>query len=135
MPDSTTDSIATLALAQYEIPVGVSIIPKGRDWASRQEMNYEAIKGLIKNDFLGLNDWADQINLYSSTNLTILKPAYTAIKALIPLNTRVEVTLAPDPASGLMVGQDLLTAVGLDEAFTIPQDILTDNSALTGALS
>jgi hypothetical protein len=126
---------ATTALAQYLRPIGVSIIPDGQDWSSRQQIQYEAMKGLMKDDFHGLADFNEQMNLYSSTNIQILKPAYTAMKPLIKINRNILQKLIYNPILGMWVGKLLMKVVGFEKAFTVPQDILEDNVALKARLS
>lgn len=125
---------ATAALAQYLRPIGVAIIPNGQDWSSRQRIQYEAIKGLMRADFHGLDDFKEQLNLYSATNIQILRPAYSAIRALIPVNRNILQKLVFNPVLGMWVGRFLLKVVGFEKAFTVPTSILEDNLALKAKL-
>lgn len=129
------DLTATSALAQYLRPVGVSILPAGRDWSSRQQIQYEAMKGLMKEDFHGLDDFNEQMNLFAATNPMYLRPGYTAIKPMIPLNRKILMKLVFNPVLGLWVGRLLLKLVGFEKAFTVPTEILEDNAALKTRLS
>lgn len=129
------DLTAVASLSQYLRPVGVSIIPDGQDWASRQQIQYAALKGLMKDDFHGLDDFKEQMNLYSSTNQMILRPAYMAIMPMIKINRTILQKLIYNPVLGMWVGRLLLKVIGFEKAFTLPTKILEDNVALKSRLS
>jgi hypothetical protein len=133
MIPKVTDNIATLALAKYNRPVAVSIIPSGQTWRDRQIVQYNALLGLMKEDFHGLDDFKEQMGLYSSTSY-LLKPGWMAIRPLVTLNRKLLMRLMLHPRLGMWVGRALLKVVGFDKAFALPAEILEDNAALKGRL-
>ncbi len=130
---SVQNTLADASLTEFDRPIGVSIVPQGQDWKDRQKIQYEAIKGLMFKDFHGLQDFYEQMFIYSSTNPLILGPAWRAIQPLAPRNRNVLATLTDLPGLGL-VGQYLATLVGFEQTFVLPNEILEDSAALKDAL-
>ena len=127
MSNTVTDQMASTELANFDYPVDVVFISQGQDWLTRQQIGYAAIKGLLKEDFRGLEDWSEQIRTYSQTNAMYLMPAYTAILPLVDRNRNILMSLARNPQLG-WVGQFLIKVYGFAKIFTAPTEIL-DNSA------
>src|SRR2546430_14449492 len=82
------DNLADDYLTQFNLSLGVSAVRKIDQFSRIQELTYNGILNSLKNNFLGLNDWAEQINTYSQTNL-ILQGAYNAIKVLVKQNRNI----------------------------------------------
>lgn len=135
MIPTVTDNIAALALAKYGRPVAVSIIPSGQKWKDRQIIQYNAMLGLMKEDFHGLDDWKEQMSLYSSTNMMVLRPAWTVIRPLVTLNRKLLAKVIINPRLGMWVGRMLSKVAGFEKTFALPTAILEDNSQLKGLLS
>ena len=129
MGDQASNQMSSAALAQWDVPVTVAFIDQGQDWNTRQQIQYAAIKGLMKPDFLGLGDWTNQIGLYSKANPIHLSGPMAAVTALTPLNSKLETSLVDDPDLGL-VGNFLLQVLGFADIVMSPEDIL--NSADLG---
>jgi len=135
MIPQTTDNIAALTLQNFDRPVAVAILPAGQTWKVRQQIQYEALKGLMKEDFHGLDDFEEQLDLYSKTNQMILTPAFTAIRALIPLNRKILQKLTMNSKLGMWVGRYLTQIFGFEKVFAVPTEILEDNAALKSTVS
>lgn len=117
--------------AAYGKPIPVTVISKYQDWQERQTLQYESMKGHLVSDFLGLKDWAQQIQLYSLTNPLILGNAYKAIKPIASRNLIANTQCFPHPQLG-KVGRGILKYFGLAQAFRVPQEILTRPGLLSG---
>ena len=121
------NAMSSDAMADYQVPVSVVMITQTQDWKTRQKIAYAAQKGLIKEDFLGLADWQEQIGIYSNANPMYLKAPNTAIQALTGRNRNVLMTLVLDPVLG-WVGNFLTQVYGLDKTFVAPADVLNNSS-------
>jgi len=128
------NNIATLSLDQFDVPLNLAIISAGQTWANRQKLQYAALKGLMKDDFLGLQDAYEQRSLYSATNTMILTPAWKSVEMLAMRNRNLLLQLTMDPQLGMMVGQELEEVAGLGDTFSVPASILEDNSALESSI-
>lgn len=132
MPNQVQNNLANMSLSEFNRPVGVSIIPAGQSWKDRQQVQYESMKGLLYKDFHGLDDFYEQMKLYSSSN-AILKAAWSLIVALVPRNRKILQTLIYLPGLGL-VGKYLSRLVGFEKSFVLPNEILEDPAALKESL-
>ena len=132
MPNQVQNDLANMSLSEFDRPIGVSIIPAGQSWKDRQQLQYESMKGLLYKDFHGLDDFYEQMNLYSSSN-TILTVAWKLIQALVPRNRKILQTLISLPGTGL-VGRYLAQLVGFEKSFVLPNEILEDPSSLESSL-
>ena len=127
------ENISAQSLQEFDLPITVIFIKKAEDWQTRQKIQYAALLGLLREDFFGLNDWKEQINIYSAAS-TILKPSLTAILPLIPINRKILQKLVIDPELGT-VSRYLLSLYGFSEIVTQPQDLLLkDLGSLIGVL-
>jgi hypothetical protein len=120
------------ALQQWDLPVNVAFIEIGQDWQERQKLQYAALEGLMKADFLGLKDWTTQISTYSKANPAQLSAPMAAIAALTSQNAQLMTGLTDDPDLGL-VGNYLLQVAGFADIVLHPEEIL-DSDTLDGAL-
>lgn len=120
MPDPNQQSADYLQ--QFETEISVSFIEKAQDWKTRQQIQYWAMKALITDDFFGLDDWAEQIQLYSAAS-AILQTPYNVIKTLVPRNRNVVQDLLNDDELGV-VGKELLSIYGFSQVNLHPEEIL-----------
>lgn len=133
MPVSVQDNLSNSVLNQFHISIGTNITEKTQDWPTRQRIAYEAIKGLMVNDWHGLQDFRDQLNSYSNTHI-ILRTAFSVIQSIIPFNSRIRDTLVQIPGMGL-VGNFLLSLPGFNSIFVAPQDLLSNSNQLNSTIS
>jgi len=129
-----TDMVASAALEQFNRPVAVSIIPSGQKWKDRQQIQYEAMKGLMRADFHGLDDFYEQMDLYSRSNFLILYKAWMMICVLVKRNRKLLMKLVLNPRLGMLVGKLLTKIYGFDKTFALPASILEDQAALKSRL-
>jgi hypothetical protein len=127
------DQIAQDTMQQFHLPLSVSVIQKARDWPTRQKIAYEAIKGHLRDDFHGLEDFREQMEMYSSSNL-ILKTAWKLIKGLAPVNRKILKTLVTNSQLG-QVGKFLLTLQGFDRVFAVSIEADTNTADVQRLLS
>jgi len=127
------NEIASGSLASFNRPIGVIVLSRAQDWRNRQKIDYEASKGLLKQDFLGLKDWKEQISSYSRTSLSLMM-AYRLIRPLVTRNRHLMLSLIRNPWLG-WVGRFLLKMQGMDRAFVAPESILKDGARLKKAVS
>ena len=71
--------MAMLELAQFKRVLPAVIIDKYQDWEFRQRFQYEALKGLIAEDFMSIDDFvacmdATQLNLTDKGAWTTYRP-------------------------------------------------------------
>jgi hypothetical protein len=133
MSNIVTDQMASDELMNFSSPVSVSFITQAQDWQTRQQIQYAAVKGLLKEDFLGLADWSEQIRTYSQTNAMYLMPAYMTILPLVARNRNVLMSLARNPQLG-WVGQFLMRVYAFASVFNAPTELLQDSSNLGARL-
>jgi len=131
---AVNDSIASLSLDQFDVPLNLQIITAGQTWANRQKLEYAGLKGLMTEDFLGLQDAYEQRALYSHTNLSILFPAWKVVEPLAKRNRNLLLQLCMDPQLGMKVGLDLEKVAGFGNTFSMPTSILEDNAALESSI-
>lgn len=123
------DNISNDYLAQYNKNLGVSAVQKVNNFAFIQKLTYNGILESLKENFLGLQDWADQIKLYSATNPVQLTAAYNAIKTLVPLNTETQLNIIDSDTLG-KVGNLFESIQGYDKVFSLSDSDLTDPSVI-----
>ena len=123
------NQLTSEVLQGFERPVSVVMINKAQDWQTRQRVAYESMKGLLKEDFLGLKDWNEQITLYSSANPMYLRGPHSVIKPLLTRNRNVLMQLANHPQLG-WVGRLLVSIYGFAKVFVAPTEILNDSEDL-----
>ena len=130
MSTQQSNTAAALNLQQFDRPIGVTIIPAGQTWKDRQQVQYAALKGLLKEDFHGLADFNEQMEMYSRTNLPILYKAWMVVKPMVPLNRKILQSLVMNTRLGMFVGKLLSSILGFDATFVLPTSILEDTDGL-----
>lgn len=132
--NSVNDNIASLSLAQFDVPLNLQVINAGQAWPNRQKMAHAGTLGLASNDFHGLQDSFEQTDIYSSTNNMILIPAWKAIKQMAKRNRNLLMKMTNDPRLGIQVGSDLVKTAGFGSTFALPSSILENKGALSSSL-
>jgi hypothetical protein len=131
---------AIATLNSYHLPLNVQIIQKATDWQGRQYLAYWAMKECIREDFLGIADWFDQITRYSAANPEALSGPY---KVISPPNPRWELanamtilTEAPMPNTNppFLVDINLAVMTGFGDVFVITPDQMMGNQSELGGL-
>lgn len=126
--------MAADTLNQFNVPLNISLISKANDWQTRQKAAYAAVVDYIRQDFHGLNDFKEQMQMYSTALGLIGTAAYKVIQPLIPFNRNVLETEVDDPEMG-MVGKFLLTLLGFNQVFAMTPQTLQDPSIASSALA
>lgn len=120
------NSIAATVSASYDKPIAVSVINKLDKFPFLQELGFNGQLGFLKEKFLGLDDFNDEMTLYSNSN-TILKAAWNLIKLRVPLNLDLLKSLYQDPNLGT-VGDAFRSLVGFGQVFAVNPDQLTTST-------
>jgi hypothetical protein len=121
------DIAATAVAASFDRPIAVSVMSKLDKYPFLQLLGYNAQLGYMKQGFLGLQDFSDEMALYSNTN-QILKAAWNLIKYRVPLNLDMQAQLYKDPVLG-EVGLPFLALVGFAQTFAVDTDQLLNSTA------
>jgi hypothetical protein len=132
MGNSVTTNVSNDYLAQYNVSLGVAAVLKAGGYNYLQQLTYNAMLEWLKQNFLSLDDWAEQITAYSATNPGILGPALNAIADLIPLNTIMTANVIEITSLGL-VGDLLATIPGFNTIFNLSNNNLTSTSAVASS--
>lgn len=122
------EDMAVSGLARFNRPISVHVVSQAQDWRARQRIDYEAGLGFLKQDFLGLKDWKEQIGLFSRASMA-LRIAYRVIRPLLTRNRHVLLKMMRHPRMG-WVGRWLLRMTGMERVFLVPQSILEKPSGL-----
>lgn len=125
------DAATTAYLATFERPLGILTQRRLEQWSFLQELGYAGALAYLQTHFHGLDDFYDQMELYSSTH-PVLSTAWKTIKELAPLNLDVLKETATIPPLGL-VGDEFLTVPELGLAFAISPDQLSTVSGVKDA--
>lgn len=133
MAHQIQSQLASGILDQFHVNIGLNLQNKLQDWQGRQQIQYGAIKGLMQKDWHSLADFYFEMSLYSSTD-SLLRRAWSVIQNIVPNNPRVLSTLITVPNLGL-VGQQVLSLVGVTNIIVAPQDILKDQDQFNAAIS
>lgn len=133
MANQVQSQIASGILDQFHVSIGLNLQSKLQDWQGRQQIQYGAMKGLMQKDWHSLADFYFEMSLYSSTN-NILRSAWSVIQSMVPNNPRVLSTLITLSNFGL-VGQQILSLVGVTNIVVAPQDILKNQAQFNTAIS
>ena len=120
----TQNNIAADTAASYDRPIAVSVINKLEKFPFMQELAYNGILGFLKQGFLGLQDFFEEMTVYSSVS-TLLKAAWGLIVHRVPLNLDVERNLYTTESLGT-VGLVFQQMVGYDQVFAVDPDDLQD---------
>jgi hypothetical protein len=123
---SQQNTVAADLLAQFNRPVPVQFISKAQDWQTRQMAQYEAMKGLVKGDFLALEDYKFEMEKLLDAGGLALKPskvAWDLMKKTKVIDTQPKIMqqLVEDPQMGL-VGKFLRSLAGFVQMF-LPNEI------------
>jgi hypothetical protein len=133
MANQVQSTLASGILDSFHVSIGLSLQSKQQDWQGRQATQYGAMKGLTTQDFHGLADFNNEMSSYSSTN-GILMSAWNIIKNLVPNNPTITSTLVNITGFG-MVGQQVLSLVGVTNLLIAPQDVLQNSSTFDSTIS
>jgi hypothetical protein len=133
MSNQVQSNLAAGILDQFHVNIGLNLQSKLQDWQNRQSIQYGAMKGLMKKDWHSLSDFYFQMSLYSSTD-TILRNAWSVIQSLVPNNPRILATLVFLSSFGL-VGQEILSLIGVSNIVVAPQDILLNKSQFNSTIA
>ena len=120
----TQNNIAADTAASYDRPIAVSVINKLEKFPFMQELAYNGILGFLKQGFLGLQDFFEEMTVYSSVS-TLLKAAWSLIVHRAPLNLDVERNLYTTESLGT-VGLAFQRMIGYDQVFAVDPDDLQD---------
>lgn len=126
------NTLAAMDLARFNRAIPIHVISRSQDWRTRQRIDYEASLGFLKQDFLGLKDWKEQIGLFSRASMA-LRIAYRIIRPLLTRNRHVLLKMMRHPRMG-WVGRWLLRMTGMDRVFTVPHTILEKKDGLRSSL-
>lgn len=133
MANEVQSNLASGILNQFHVNIGMNLQSKLQDWQGRQQIQYGAVKGLMKSDWHGLDDFKTQMSSYSAT-FRQGRTAWAVIKALVPNNAKIIATLVKIPGFG-QVGQQVLSLVGISNVLVAPQDILKSQSKFNATIA
>lgn len=135
MANNVQNQLAGGILDQFHVNIGLNLQTKLQDWSSRQDLQYESMKGLMNKDWHSIADFNFQLAQYSSTNL-ILRAAWAVIQSLVPNNPKMLATLIHIPSFGSNpLGSSVLSLVGVENLLVAPQDILGDADTFNSTIS
>jgi len=132
MANTVQSNISSQVSNQFNVNIGLNLQSKLTDWPSRQDMQYESMKGNMNLDFHGLEDFNFQMAAYSATN-GILSAAWNIIKGMAPNNPKLLMSLVKIPGFG-QVGQSVLSLIGIQSILVAPQSILQNPTALASTI-
>jgi hypothetical protein len=121
--DPQADIAASVA-ASFDRPIAVSVINKLDKFPFLQQLGYNGQLSFMAKGFLGLQDFYDELNLYSSSS-ALLRAAWSLIKQRVPLNLDMQENMFQDPVLG-QVGNAFQQIVGFDQVFAVDPDQLLD---------
>lgn len=119
-------NIAADVAASYDRPIAVSVINKLSKFPFLQQLGYNGQLNWLKQGFLGLQDFYDEMTIYSSSS-QLLQAAWKLIKERVPQNLDVAKNLITDDSLGT-VGNTFEQLVGFDQTFAVNPDQLTDST-------
>jgi hypothetical protein len=119
-------NIAADVAASYDRPIAVSVIDKLSKFPFLQQLGYNGQLNCLKQGFLGLQDFYDEMTIYSSSS-QLLQAAWKLIKERVPQNLDVAKNLITDDSLGT-VGNAFEQLVGFDQTFAVNPDQLTDST-------
>lgn len=122
----TQDNIAAGVASDYDRPIAVSVISKLSRFPFLQELGYNGQLGFLQKGFLGLQDYNDQLSLYSSSS-PLLTAAWNLIKPIAPLNLDVQRDLVESDSLGT-VGDVFEQVVGFDQVFAVDPSELSSST-------
>jgi len=113
----------TLSASRLNRRINIVLVRRASDWKTRQKIQYEALKGLLMQDFVGLKDYERQLGILMRAGTIGQKIAWAFVKPMIKLQPRLRASTVIHPRLGV-VGRFLLTLFGFDAVFRAPEDIL-----------
>jgi hypothetical protein len=112
---------ATTYLNSLDVPITVSAITQLQNFQFTQKLTYAGILSQLAKNFHGLQDWYDQMTIYSATN-PILTNAWNTIKPFAKQNLDLQPQMYIDPVLG-QVGITFLQIPAFSAIFTVtPSD-------------
>lgn len=123
------DNISDDYLSQYNLSLGVSATQKLTSFAFIQKLTYNGILEQLKENFLGLQDWVNQITLYSAANPVQLTSSFNTIKNIINLNTEIASHIIYDTNLGF-VGELYNNVQGAGKVFNLSGNELTNPTVI-----
>ena len=129
------NQLAVAEVSQFgNAQLSISLVCKGQDWNTRQKTAYESMKDFIRQEFHGLADFKQQMELYSNALGTSGKIAWKVIKSLVPNNAQVLTTELKIVGMG-MVGKFLLSIPGFAQLFAMVPQALSEVKQAKSILS
>jgi hypothetical protein len=119
------NSVASDYLDQFDQPLSVSAITKLQSFAFIQQLTYNGILASLAANVHGLQDWYDQMTIYSSTNL-LLDNAWDSIKDIALKNLELQKQIYDDADLG-RVGLLFQSIDNFGSVFTVTPDDDTDS--------
>jgi hypothetical protein len=120
-------------LQQFDRSIGVSGMQKLQEFPSLQQLGYAGQLSSLKNDFHGLQDFKQQLSMYSNTS-TMLKIAWSVISSIVPNNANVARMLIKVPGLGT-VGQAFQTVHNFGQVFALSPGDLAKPSTVNAKAS
>lgn len=121
---SVADRLSSAALSQFDsLPVSVSYISKTQDWPTRQKLQYNCMLSYMKADFHGLQDFYEQMDIYSASSFVLSGP-WLAIRQIISMCKNMLQKLITDAVMG-EVGKFVSSIYGFSRINLQPQEILS----------
>lgn len=121
-------NISNEYLQQFDLSLGVSAVQKLSKFAYLQQLNYNAMLESLKENFLSLSDWAEQIAMYSSAS-SLLAGSYSVIKPIVDKNLQMSTKIIEFGDLG-KVGIPLTQVQGFDKVFNISDQELANQTAI-----
>lgn len=122
------------ALSSFEGPIGVSIVSKLTKWSSLQELGFAAQLTYLDKNFHGLNDFIDQMSIYSGSN-TILAGAWSLIyPTQVPMTPEVSSLMYTDPVLG-QVGLQFLSLINFGQTLALSPSQLNQPAMIASLVS
>lgn len=129
MAATVQDQISVSNLQGFDQPLSIQIISKTQDWQTRQRIAYESILLYLKQEFLSLTDWSEQINIFSQANPPYLNGPYSAIQSLTGRNRLIAMRLVELGDLG-QVGNFLASIGNFDKVFVAEDSVLSNPADL-----
>jgi hypothetical protein len=123
------DQLASELNAQYNRPISISVMRQVDEWPFLQTLGFQASLKDSSEMFLGLDDWTEQIEEYSSANPTQLGGPMSVIQKRVPMNSNVKAEMYEDETLG-DVGDIFSTLPAFGQVFAVsPDELLASPTA------
>lgn len=126
-------NLAAGYLSSFERPIAVSVMAKASSWPFLQELGFAGSLPHQNKTFHGLNDFKNQMSMYSSTNM-ILAAAWRVIQMIIPNNPSVQALMYVDHSLG-QVGSQFKQLQNFGQVFALSPSELKSPSAVATKVS